>query len=197
VTLASISSGSPDSPGQDQLPEFVKGLGDDGVEYTIQPFNWDVDKACHYYPLIKGFGIHSDDIPDSVEGFLTYVVAARSLWFEVLNDKGENVGFIYLSDLLKSFTENRYINATFHAITWDAKAAPRRVIAGKFIRKIFEVLRLHRLTAMIPAKFTGAIRTAKKLGFKDEGRLRAFRRYNNVWFDVIVLSILESEVDRG
>lgn len=197
MTALYINSDSPDNLGLEQLPEFVQGVGDDGVVYTIRPFTWTVEMAEKFFPIIHSFGILSDDVPDSVEGFLTYIVGSHSLWFEIVNEKDENVGFLYISDLLKSYTEPRFINATFHAITWDAKAAPRRVIAEKFIRKIFGVLRLHRLTAMIPAKFTGAIRTAKKLGFKDEGRFRALRRYKNVWFDVIVLSILESEINNG
>lgn len=197
MTQPSTESVSPEALGLDQLPEFVQGRGDDGVLYTIRPFTWSIEAAERFFPIIRNFGIFSDDIEPTVDGFLRFIVGNHSLWFETINEKDENVGFIYLTDLLTSRTEKRILNATFHAVTWDAKAAPRRVIAEQFIRKIFQVLKLHRLTALIPMKFAGAIRTAKKIGFKDEGVLRSFRRYNGIWFNVLVLSILETEVNNG
>jgi RimJ/RimL family protein N-acetyltransferase len=139
--------------------------------------------------------VFSDDIPKTPDGFLAYVGLLGSLWFEVIClPTEENVGFLYLSDMLRSFTDKRYLTASFHAIVWDAKAGKRLSVARAFIRQVFRVFRLHRLQAVIPLTRGGAIRITKKLGFKEEGTLREARRYNGVWFGVLLLSLLESEV---
>ncbi len=178
--------------------ELLRMTGDDGIEYVVAPFEWSLEKAEKYYPWFQKFGIFSDDVPPNVEGFLGYTAAARTLWFEVTrSDTGENVGFMYLSDLMASWTDHRYLSASWHSIVWDAHAAYRRNVAREFIKVIFRLFRLHRLNASIPLKFGGVIRNAKKLGFKEEGVLRESRRYKGVWYGVLVLSILESELDNG
>lgn len=181
-------------PAVAQQLEFVRATGEDGIEYIIRPFEWSLERVESYYHRFKSYHIFSDDIPDTSEAFITYVGLAGTLWFEgVRADTEENVGFVYLSDMQPSWNEKRYLSAFFHAVTWDAKAAHRRAVAKAFIRQVFKVFRLHRLQAAVPAKYGGAIRTLKKLGFADEGRLRKARKYDGVWFDVILLAMLEGE----
>src|SRR6267378_2440407 len=183
-------------PAVAQPLEFLRETGEDGVEYIIRPFRWSLEAAEHYYRRFKDYHIFSDDIPDTPESFIAYVGLAGTLWFEgVRADTGENVGFVYLTDMQPSWKEKRFLSAFFHAVTWDAKAAHRRAVAKAFIRQAFKVFKLHRLQAAVPAKYGGAIRTLKKLGFTDEGRLIKARKYNGIWFDVILLAMVEGEVN--
>lgn len=165
------------------------------VDYTIRPLVWDLQKVETYAPRFLKVGVFSDDIPQDVYGFLRYVLATKSLWWEIIRESTkESLGFIYLSDMMPSWTEKRYISAHMHAIVWDAKMAPLHPAGKGFILWAFKWFRLHKLYVAIPAKFGGSIRNAKKIGFREEARLREARRYNGVWFDVILLSLLEQEV---
>lgn len=178
--------------------ELLRVAGQDGIEYIIRPFEWNLAKVEEYYHRFEKYHIFSDDIPRSPEGFLAYVSSAGTIWFEVIkNENQENVGLMYLTDLRPSWVERRFIDAFFHAVTWDAKAAPRLPVAREFIKMVFKLFGLHKLQSAVPLKYGGAIRTLKRLGFKEEGTLREARRYNGVWFGVLLLSILEHEVSNG
>lgn len=177
---------------------IVEVRGKDDRLYAVRPFIWTVDAIEHYSAIFARYQTLSDDIGKDQISFFKFVTAPSTLWFEVIDVKSmQNVGFIYLSDMLRSGVEDRFISATFHAITWDAKAGRRLELAQKFIQHLFKTFRLHRLTAAIPLRFGGAIRIAKRLGFKEDGVLRSARRYNGEWFGVLVLSIIENEVDHG
>lgn len=176
------------------LPEIVRN-GDDFVDYVIRPYSWNLLRVEQHTPRFMKVGIFSDDIPKDTFGFLRYVLSSGTLWFEIAKkESGEHIGFIYLSDLLPSWTEKRYISAYCHALVWNARVGALHSLGRDFIKMAFSWLRLHKLCMSIPAKFGGAIRHARQLGFVDEGRIRKARRYNGVWFDVIHLSILEDEV---
>lgn len=179
--------------------EFLRAIGSDGIEYTIRPFEWNLARVEEYYHKFEKYHIFSDDIPKDPEAFLVYIGSAGTLWFEAVRCSDEvSVGLMYLTDLRPSWTERRYISAFFHAITWDAKAAKRLPVAKAFIKTVFRIFGLHRLESAVPLKYGGAIRTLKRLGFKEEGTIREGRRYNGVWFNVLLLSILEHEVsDNG
>lgn len=179
-------------------PELLRGVGEDGVEYVIRPFRWTLEAAERYVKEFIRYKIFADDVPHTVDGFLTTMVGSHALWFEmVVAATGENVGFMYLTDLIPSLTEKRFVSATFHAVTWDAKAAPRLELVRRFITGIFKLLGLHRLQSVVPLSKGGAIRVLHRLGFKDEGIIREPIRYGGVWYGVLLLSILESEANNG
>lgn len=183
-------------PNLDQ--ELLRATGSDGVEYKIRPFEWNLTKVEDYYRRFEKYHIFSDDIPKSPESFMAYVGLAGTIWFEAIRcSDGENVGLLYLTDLRPSWVEKRYISAFFHAITWDAKAAKRLPVARAFIKAVFALFGLHRLESAVPLKYGGAIRTLKRLGFKEEGVLREARKYDGKWFGVLMLSILDHEVSNG
>lgn len=168
----------------------------DGVTYAIRYMAWDLEKAKAAFDRYMIHQTLSDDIPKTFDGFLVFVMAGGSLWFEVVDiELGQQIGLMHVNGLSPSLVEKRYISAQFHAITWDAKAAYRLNLVKAFIRWLFTNLKLHRLQAEIPPKFGGAIRTLLKVGFTSEGRLRQARRYGGEWYDVVVLGVLEQEVD--
>lgn len=177
---------------------LVQREGADGRLCAIRPFVWTVDAVAEYSEAFFRYKVLSDDIPHTVEGFMTFALTPNALWFEVWDVEARaNVGFVYVTDLLPSGIEKRFVSATFHAITWDAKAGRRIELAKDFIGYLFKAFRFHRLQAAIPLRFGGAIRIVKRLGFKDEGVMRSARRFNGEWYGVLLLSILEDEVQHG
>ena len=182
-----------------QIPDtiFTVVCGD-SKEYGVRSFHWTLDRADLYKDKFFEAKILSDDITRDLLGFLSYAAQPNMLWFEIYETETDaSVGFISLSDMLRSFAEDRIISATWHAVVWDAKAAPRRDIATRFIKWAFDTFRLHRLNAMIPLNRGGVARFAKRIGFQEEGILRQARRYNGEWYGVLMLSILETEVPNG
>lgn len=175
-------------------PELFRGTGLDNQEYRVIPFEWTLEKAERYCKEFTKHKIFSDDVPRDLDSFLTTMLSSNSLWFEVVGQDGENYGFMYLTEFIPSLTEKRFISATFHAVTWDGKAAPRIEIAKEFIRRMFRTFRLHRLAAVIPLPKGGAIRMVKRMGFKEEGVIREAMRYGGQWVNHLLLSVLESEV---
>ena len=179
-------------------PELLRGIGKDGIEYVIRPFEWSLDRALGYYERFAAFGLISDHVPKNMQGFIRTMVGSFSLWFEMVRtDSGENVGFIYLTDMCPSLTEKRYLSATIHAVTWDSKASPRLDLAKRFLVNLFRMFKFHRLQMVIPCNRGGAIRMAKRLGFKDEGVMRSSVSYKGIWFNTLLLSLLEGEVENG
>lgn len=174
--------------------ELVRATGLDGHEYVVRPIEWNLDEVESCATIISRFNIFSDEVPKTTEGFLSLVVGMAAIWFEIhdLTDS-KRVGLMYLTDVLKG-AEHTLSAATWHAMLWDAKAGPRRPVLCAAVRALFDQFGFHRLQAEIPCKHGGVIRAARKIGFVPEGRLRQSRRYDGVWYDSIVLGLLEHEV---
>jgi RimJ/RimL family protein N-acetyltransferase len=169
--------------------------GDNGHVYVVRPKSWTVEKVEKAWERFNRYNILSDDVPKSLDGFWRFVFDGGALWFDVVDETNdEEVGIMYLGDLIPSFVTGRFISATWHGVAWDGKAAPLRPVVRTAIRALFRSLGLHRLQAEIPACYGGAIRTILKLGFTEEGRYRSARRLNGTWYDVKVFSLLEDEV---
>lgn len=174
---------------------FAEAVCSDGRLYVIRPLEWTLDKIQEVWNRWKDFEIFSDDLPATVDGFAYFVSAGGSIWFEILNDQDEQVGLVYLNDLIPSVTSGRFVSALFHATMWDAKVGPRIDLARAFLVRAVQVFGFHRIQAEIPLRFGGAIRVMKKIGFKEEGLLRQARRYHQEWYNVLVLGLLESEIE--
>lgn len=178
-----------------QADNFVESVCSDGRMYRIRPMSWDLDSIERVWNRWKAFEILSDDLPATIDGFAYFVTSGGALWFEVLDDQDNQVGLVYLTDLVPSFVTNRYISAQFHATMWDAKAGPRITLARAFLLKAVKVFGFHRFQCEIPLRFGGAIRVMKNIGFQQEGMLRSARRYRGQWYNVLILGLLDSEVE--
>lgn len=174
---------------------FVEATCSDGRVYQIRPMAWDLDAIQRVWDRWKLFEILSDDIPPTIDGFTYFVTGGGSVWFEVVNDQDEQVGLVYMNDLVPSLTSGRYVSCQFHATMWDAKAGPRLELARAFLTKAIQVFGFHRIQCEIPLRFGGAIRVMKRIGFKEEGVLRSARRYHGEWYNVLILGLLENEVE--
>lgn len=174
--------------------ELVKANGVDGHEYSVRPIEWHLDDVEKCGAIISKFSIFSDEVPKNPEGFLSVVLGMQAIWYEIFDlTLSERVGLMYLTDISKGADRSVSV-ATWHAMLWDAKAGPRRPVLKAAVRALFDRFGFHRLQAEIPCKHGGVIRAARKIGFIVEGRLRQNRRYDGVWYDSVVLGLLEHEV---
>jgi RimJ/RimL family protein N-acetyltransferase len=68
-------------------------------------------------------------------------------------------------------------------------------VTSLLLKECFEQLSLHRTGWWTYAENKGSIALAKKMGFKEEGRLRQNVFFDNMFHDTIVLGLLKSEYD--
>lgn len=175
--------------------ELTRGRGSDEKEYAVIALAWSLEKVENYWERISKFPIFSDDVEKSQQGFLNFVLNSGAIWYEIVDGESNSViGLMYLTDIKVAHTQ-RMTEATWHSMVWDATVGPRKPIAKAAIAAMFRIYGFHRLRAEIPTHFGGVIRMAKKLGFKEEGRLREAKEYKGIWFDSVILSILASEVE--
>lgn len=173
---------------------LVTTKGTDGHLYSVVPMAWTLDKIEQYWNLYEKFDILSDDVPRDKKGFELFIMTSHALWFEIVDlTQKVVIGLMFVSDLQPSLTERRWISALWHAAVWDAKAGIRLPVARESIKQIFKLLRLHRLEVIIPLTAGGAIRTAKKIGFIDEGVMRSFFRIRGEWRSALRMSIIEND----
>lgn len=186
------------NPAVAPLELLVEQVGLDGVTYVVVPLQWTLPAIELYWEKFRPYKILSDDIQQDKVGFENFVLRSGALWFEV-KDKAtdESKGIMYVADFAQSFTENRFLSASFHVSMWDSKIGNRMPVLKAAVRAIFARFRLHRLEMEIPLFAGGAIRVAKKSGFVEEGVRRQARRYNGQWWNVLHLAMLETEVPQN
>lgn len=186
--------------------ELAKAEGLDGHTYTARSLTWTVDLMDEYWKFIQQAHIISDHGPKNAVDFLQHTLTTPTIWLDLYDETEEKVvGLIYIDEMVGEPKD--MVQANWHALVFDRKVTPRKPIFQAAIRAIFERFGFHRLQVIIPMHFGGTIRAARRIGFKDEGsakigdqyvsgiaRLRQNTRYNGVWYDSILMSILRSEV---
>jgi RimJ/RimL family protein N-acetyltransferase len=198
LSTRSMSGDSPAVELPDASQVLYAGPGTDGRLYSVRAMSWTLENIEKYWEKFRPYKILSDDVQQTKEGFEQFVVRSGALWFEVIDlEANETVGIMYLGDFVPSFTEPRYLSASFHVSMWDSKIGSRLPVLTGAVRQAFKLFRLHRLEMQIPLFAGGAIRVAKKAGFVEEGVRRKARRYGGQWWNVLHLAILEDEVPNG
>lgn len=121
----------------------------------------------------------------------------------------EHVGFMYLTDVFKSDTEDEIVECFGHFSFWEGKVGEgRRGLMNDVIELLARAYKIHRMSVRIPVYAVGAIRQAKKLGFGGgyitevgkskimvEGVLRKASKYHGEWHDVVVMSRVGKELE--
>jgi RimJ/RimL family protein N-acetyltransferase len=70
-------------------------------------------------------------------------------------------------------------------------------VTGLLLKECFEQLSLHRVGWWTYDENEGSIVLAKKMGFKEEGRLRENVFFDNQFHDTVVLGLLKSEFEKS
>jgi len=176
--------------------EIVRAKGSDGHEYSVRPYQWSIDRISDFSEKVGKLRIYSDAAPMTPERVAQIVLSGAALWFDVFDlDLDESVGLMSLSDF-RSMPDGRPYEAEWHALVWDSHVGIRRGVARAALKAFFRLFKFHRIRVSIALKFGGTIRNAKRIGFVEEGVLRESARYNGVWYDQLVLSLLASEAEQ-
>jgi RimJ/RimL family protein N-acetyltransferase len=127
--------------------------------------------------IIKWY-VNSDD-----EHFLPFSI--RTVQDDVL------VGSLGIKDIMWS---NR--NCSFFIGIGEAAYRGRgmgREALELMLRWIFLEMNMHRVGLEVMAYNEAALRTYRRIGFQDEGRLRQFVMRDGIWHDILLMSLLHEE----
>jgi len=176
--------------------EIVSAVGSDGHTYSVRPYQWSVDKIDEFSTRVAKLRIYSDAAPMTPDRVAYIVLSGKALWFDVIDERDDSsVGLMCLTNF-QSMPDGRPYEAEWHALVWDSHVGIRRSVAQAALKKFFYLFKLHRIQVRIALKFGGTIRNAKRIGFVEEGVLRSSARYNGVWYDQLMLSLLASEAEQ-
>jgi len=122
-------------------------------------------------------------------------------FIEYLKKDKQNLYFLVLQDnlYLGVICLNRIDFKNRHAFLGlysnpEKKIKNAGLIIGKTLLKLaFDHLKLHTLKLEVLENNQRAINFYKKLGFKEEGRLREFVFKEDIWYDAIIMGITEKE----
>lgn len=178
------------------LPELLRlhNTGDN-KHYVVQLVVWTEPKLRDYYGRSTRFNIVPDELTNTLDGYAAFVASGQAVFYEIicLEDK-DVVGLMYLTDLVRDYAKGRFSSANWHCEIWDANAGRRKPVLLAALKELFNVYGIHRMGCEIPMKFGGAIRVARSLGFQIEGRKREAIRFGGEWFDVMLMSLLRTEL---
>ncbi len=113
----------------------------------------------------------------------------RNFYYLVIKE-GRAIGVIYL---IRLDLRNRNAYFGIYANPEDKVLGAGVVLGTAVLKLVFEVLGLHTLKLEVFESNLRAFELYKKLGFKEEGRLREFVFKDGRWLDVIVMGMTEEE----
>jgi RimJ/RimL family protein N-acetyltransferase len=151
------------------------------------------DKIDLLWTKVQNYrSLFSDLIPARAHAFLALLENPYTYWIEVLNDKDETVGVIYLSDMQQA------VDANIHLIFFDGELTNKAELVKEVIEHLFRRFPgLHRLSASIPSVYFATKRLAVKVGFKQEGNKVQALLIGGRWCDETIYGVLAKEVLRG
>lgn len=166
-----------------------------GIEPGDAPFFYEWNKATQTQ-------LHLDQIwfPSSlfrqeqwVEKQAVKSIEDDSYFFVICNAAGEKVGMIHTNDCDKKNGHFAYAVAIVeaHRNKGYAQAAIKKVLDY-----YFNELRYHKVTVGVYAFNQASIRLHEKLGFQEEGRLRAMVFSGNQYHDLIKFGCLKQEYNQ-
>lgn len=130
-------------------------------------------------------------LPDALrspQAFAMLYSSSDSMFFEV----GLLQGVFWLAGIRVGW------KAAIHVVLWDEEARreclKKTAIPKRAVRDIFRLLRLQRLEAYIPVRKRTGCQYAEAVGFRMEGILRKYDKYDGDLVDVAVYSILSEDL---
>ncbi|MFD2114292.1 GNAT family N-acetyltransferase [Paenibacillus yanchengensis] len=118
---------------------------------------------------------------------------ASDFIYKVIEDSSGNViGHIALGNIDKKNNSARIRKVLLRATETRGKGYGYAMITT-VLKIAFEELLLHKVTLGVFAYNESAIRSYKKAGFKEEGLIRDARKYENEYWDLVEMGMLEQE----
>jgi RimJ/RimL family protein N-acetyltransferase len=159
---------------------------DSDLRGEVSPVTWDQKRLAaflrfYYHHQAKYDDAIKDEAPEVVA---QQILSATPYTFEFGNFSG--LGVFYP---IRPGNE-----AQAHIFLWDPMYYRRPALLRAVMRHAVKKWDLRRLTGLIPANRTLALRTARSCGFQEEGRMRHGVVYNGVPHDMVVMGLLREEL---
>ncbi len=123
--------------------------------------------------------------------FITEILGDKNSVNKVITANNKNVGYCGLSNISKNHRSAEYFILIGDREYWNQGIGEK---AGREVMKYgFSTLGLNRIWLTVSEPNLGAIQCYKKLGFKDEGRLREACHRDGQYHDKLVMGILDRE----
>lgn len=160
-----------------KLTNFIDLLEDD----TIEILNW------RNHPEVRKwfYGDHAISLEEHSYFINRLKNSDREIYF-----KGEDIGVVSLSKIDMKLG-HAYLG--IYTNPWNQKKMKGRILLNSLLNYAFRILKLETVKLEVFSVNERAVRFYQQNGFKNEGCLRNFGRYNGTFCDVIVMGILASE----
>ena len=126
-------------------------------------------------------------VPDGLRdprAFYAFCASQGTVLFEV----GDFGGVFWLANAVVGK------RATIHVVLWDPDCLGKPQRAAQIVRDVFNMWKLRRLDAFVPATNLRACKYAARVGFQLEGILRKADTYDGKTTDIAVYSLTKEEV---
>jgi len=149
-------------------------------------FEVTINSIQNLWERMKDFDpLFSDNARWDQQKFIDRILNRNTVILEIEN------GIMFLSEII----DNHY--AQIHACFWDHKLSARVNLLKETIFWAFNAFNLVRLEAIVPDFSRGLKRFLEhKLMFVFEGRLRKRMFYHGIYEDIVVYSLLKSELNK-
>lgn len=161
------------------------------VEREVRLAPLSVESLTRYWDKLSKFKTlfnrHIRDLNDFIKTWIRTegdTIKANGIIWEV-----DDVGILYLTDIYPVFQANG------HFTFWDQRYKGREMLILEMLQYVFNEYGFRRITVEVPLFIQPTLRFVQELGFTREGRLRKMAFYNNEWWDVILFSMLEEEIN--
>ena len=142
------------------------------------------DKLSKFKTL---FNRHIRDLDDFIHTWVRQegdTLKANGIIWEV-----DDVGIFYMTNIYPAFQANG------HFSFWDQRYKGRELLILEMLQYVFQEFGFRRIQVEVPLFVQPTLRFVQELGFVREGRLRKYAFYNNEWWDVVLFSMLEEEIN--
>ncbi|MGB9807583.1 MAG: UDP-4-amino-4,6-dideoxy-N-acetyl-beta-L-altrosamine N-acetyltransferase [Thermosulfidibacteraceae bacterium] len=148
-------------------------------------------RSWRNYPEVRKWSYMDHEIGvDEHRGFIKRLKGdSRNAYFLAIKE-GKPIGVI---SLVRIDFKNRSSYFGIYANPFEKMPNVGTMLGRALLKLAFEIINLHTLKLEVLEGNDRAIGLYRKLGFKEEGRLREFVFKDGRWFDVIVMGMTEEE----
>lgn len=142
------------------------------------------EKALELWEKLNSIpGLFDDFSVNKPQLFFQHLASPDSVWLE--RDDGN--GILYLKGIIPG------LSASGHVVYWDRKLRGREEFTLDVLRWLMTNVPLQKVNLYLPA-YAPIVRSfAKRVGFKEEGRIRRWSYSNGKTFDIYIMGITREE----
>ena len=132
-------------------------------------------------------GLFDDMTKGNFQLFVSRLQAPDSVWLE----REDGNGILYLTSVIPG------LSAFGHVVYWDKRLRGREDFTLECLHWLMDMLRLRKVNVWLPDYSKAAHAFIKRLGFTQEGKLRAWSFSGGKLFDMHTFGIMYEEVING